>query len=202
MEGIQKEENSKLEDKRRKRRNTRLRKKLQLEGGLMLEELDREYSKGLKIARVRTFEEVRGNIFGTTSPSKEETKEDTTIEDFPLNPMRRILELKSSRHVVIDFTEEEGEEKEYKDKSDDLEEENMKASIEASLVGNSLKVITIIYSIKTNREVLEEINALRPKKCSWKSARNTEVARDLIKVGEDYIKEEWYLEGDKASSGG
>lgn len=48
--------------------------------------------------------------------------------------------------------------------------------------------MTIVYGIKANGEVLEEINALGPKKRSWKSAKDTKVARDLIKAGRDYIE--------------
>ncbi|KAF8448173.1 hypothetical protein BGX38DRAFT_1260279 [Terfezia claveryi] len=152
--------------------------------GLTLGELDREYGKGLETARVRTFEEVRGNVFGTTSLGEGEPEEDATIEDSPPNPMRRMLGLKSSRHAVIDLMEEEGRKKEYKEKGDDWEEENREASTGASPVGNSpagnspvgnrswkpiwefREAMTIVYSIKTNREVLEEIEALRLKERS------------------------------------
>ncbi|RPB20664.1 hypothetical protein L211DRAFT_870415 [Terfezia boudieri ATCC MYA-4762] len=199
--------------------NSRLGKKPHLERGLILGELNREYGKGLETARVRTFEEVRGNVFGMEPPGKRE--EDATMEDSPLVPMeiKKRLGLKDSRHAVIDLTGEaeegeewtegqegdRGKEREYGggERDDELEEESMGMKNRSwKPVWDPREAMMIVYGIKANGEVLEEINALGLKERSWKSAKDTKVARDLIKAGGDYIEGGWYLDGNEAGSGG
>ncbi|KAF8446864.1 hypothetical protein BGX38DRAFT_1270857 [Terfezia claveryi] len=186
MEEFQEEVESKSEDERRRKRNTRLGKKPCLG----------EYGGGLEPAKARSFEEVVRS-FG-------ESEEDTTMEDIPSTAtrMKKNQGLKDSRHAVIDLTEEEvdrmaeeviegqgqdrGKEKMGGDKEDVMEVEREGTGIKNRSwkpVWDTREAMTIIYGIKMNGEVLEEINALGPKERSWKSARDAKVARNMIKAG-------------------
>lgn len=70
------------------------------------------------------------------------------------------------------------------------------------LVWNTREAMMIIYSIKANRELIEEIENLKPKECSWESVRDAGLAKDLIRSGGWSIEEGWYFEGNKARKGG
>ncbi|RPB22495.1 hypothetical protein L211DRAFT_884786 [Terfezia boudieri ATCC MYA-4762] len=195
MAGIQEEvEESGSEDERRKKRNVRLGKKPRLEGGLTLGELDREYSKGLETARVRTFEEVRSNVFRMSSPGEEK---DVTMEDSLPIPTRakKMPGLKDSRHAVIDLTEEEeeGKEKEHEEKGVDIDmEESMGASTGASPARNrswkpiwdSREAMMIIYSIKY-------IDGNEAGGGGWKA-----ISKEAIAKG-DYQHIEWIMEAER-----
>ncbi|RPB21375.1 hypothetical protein L211DRAFT_851551 [Terfezia boudieri ATCC MYA-4762] len=215
MEGVQEEAESGSEDERRKKRNTRLGKKPRLEGSLTLRDLDTEYGGGLEPAKARPLREVRGNVFGTAPLA--EGEEDTAMEDIPLTATqtKKTLGLKGSRHATIDLTGEadsstedtmegQGQDK-GKEKVDAMEAEGEGTETKNrswKSVWDSREAMTIIYGIKRNGEVLEEINALGPKERSWKSARDAKVARDWIKAGGGCIEGGWYLDGDEAGGGG
>lgn len=62
--------------------------------------------------------------------------------------------------------------------------------------------MTIVYSIKANRELIEEIENLKLKERSWESARDVGLTRDLIRSGGGSIEGGWYLEGNEAGKGG
>ncbi|RPB27288.1 hypothetical protein L211DRAFT_893954 [Terfezia boudieri ATCC MYA-4762] len=129
---------------------------------------------------------------------------DASMEDTPSSTIgtERTRGLKDSRHTALDRTEEELEkitgeliegQEQYGRKEGEPREKEGEMEVDEEGKGmknrswgpiwDSREAITIVWSIKTNGEVLEEINALRPKERSWKTAKDASVARDLIKAG-------------------
>ncbi|KAF8428015.1 hypothetical protein BGX38DRAFT_1334691 [Terfezia claveryi] len=163
----------------RSRRNG---KKPRLEGYFTLGDL--EVGLGgdtLEPAVPRTIEEVRGNLFGSPQEADSRTLEEMEVDE--TGPLVEGREEDVGIEIEVEEVEGPGVRK-WKP------------------VWDSREAMTIVYSIKTNGKLIEEIENLKPKERSWESARDVGLARDLIRSGGGSIEGGWYLEGNEAGKGG